>query len=158
MPLDLHLVLVGKTRERWLQEGVAEYEKRLSRYCRYQRTELAAQREDKTRSVDELRNREGLALLAACNGEHLVLLDVVGQKLDSPGLAAYLERLELANRRRVAFAVGGAWGFSPAVYSAAADRISLSPLTLNHQMVRLLFTEQLYRAFTILNGEPYHHG
>jgi len=157
MPLDLHFLVVGKTRERWLEEGLNEYEKRLQRYCRFRRTELAAAREDRNRTAAELMEREGTALLAAAAQEHLILLDVAGRALDSPGLANFLQRLEGANRRKVCFAVGGAWGFSPGVYAAAADRISLSPMTLNHQMVRLLFTEQLYRAFTILGGEPYHH-
>lgn len=158
MPLDCQLLLIGKTKERWLLEGLAEYEKRLSRYCRYRRTELGAQKEDRSRGAEELKNREGQALLAASAQDYLILLDVKGRTMDSPGLANYLNTLEESNRRKLTFAVGGAWGFSPAVYQAAADRISLSELTLNHQMVRLLFTEQLYRAFTILNGEPYHHG
>jgi 23S rRNA (pseudouridine1915-N3)-methyltransferase len=157
MPLDIQFLVLGKTRERWLEEGLNEYEKRLHRYCRYRRTELAAAKEDRHRNAAALMEREGTALLGAAAQAHLILLDVGGRAMDSPGLAQFLQRMEEANRRKLCFAVGGAWGFSPAVYAAAGERLSLSPMTLNHQMVRLLFVEQLYRAFTILGGEPYHH-
>lgn len=157
MALDIQLLVVGKTRERWLLEGLAEYEKRLPRYCRYRRTELASLKSDRSRSADEVRHREGQSILAALDGDHLIVLDVEGKSINSPGLADYLGALENENRRKVCFAIGGAWGFSAEVYARSADRISLSPLTLNHQMVRLLFAEQLYRAFSIRQGEPYHH-
>jgi 23S rRNA (pseudouridine1915-N3)-methyltransferase len=157
MALDIQFLVVGKTRERWLLEGLGEYEKRLSRYCRYRRTELQASAREKARPETDAVQREGQRLLQAASADHLILLDAAGRSLDSPGLADYLQRLEAANRRKLTFAAGGAWGFSAEVYGAAAEQISLSPLTLNHQMVRLLFVEQLYRAFSLLAGEPYHH-
>jgi 23S rRNA (pseudouridine1915-N3)-methyltransferase len=155
MPLDLHLIVIGKTRDAWLREGLDAYEKRLPRYARYRRTELPAVTKGDPAAVMQ---REGEALLKAAGEARLVLFDVAGKALDSPGLAAFLEARERANHRQLAFAVGGAWGFSEAVYAAAAHRLSLSPLTLNHQIVRLVAVEQLYRAFSILAGEPYHHG
>ncbi len=158
MALDITLLAIGKTRENWLLQGLEEYERRLKHYASYRRRELPAQKEERGRSAAEQMEREGQSLLQACAKDYLILLDVRGQELDSEGFAAYLQKLERANVRKLCFAVGGAWGFSPAVYEAGAYRLSLSRMTLNHQMVRLLFTEQLYRAFSILAQEPYHHG
>lgn len=159
MPLELHLIAVGKTRDAWLREGMAEYEKRLPRYARYRKTELAAGAKGGARQHPEaIKRQEGERILHAAGDAHLVLFDVEGQALDSPGLAEWLAARERANHRHLAFAIGGAYGFSAAVYAEAKARLTLSKLTFNHQIVRLVAVEQLYRAFSIQNGEPYHNG
>lgn len=165
MPLDLHLIAVGKTRDGWLREGMAEYEKRLPRYAAYRKTELAPGTGGKTgakggskANPEVIKRLEGDRILEAAGDAFLVLFDVEGKALDSPGFADWLAARERANQRQLAFAVGGAWGFSEAVYARARALLTLSRMTFNHQIVRLVAVEQLYRAFSIQHGEPYHNG
>jgi 23S rRNA (pseudouridine1915-N3)-methyltransferase len=166
MPLDLHLIAVGKTRDAWLREGMAVYEKRLPRYARYRKTELTPGIRSGSRGggsragkadPQAIKRKEGERILDAAGDAYLVLFDVGGKALDSPGFAEWLAARERANDRQLAFAIGGAWGFSEAVYARARARLTLSPMTFNHQIVRLVAVEQLYRAFSIQNGEPYHN-
>ncbi len=105
-----------------------------------------------------LKKEEGKVLLAKfAPDDYLVLLDEHGQEFNSPGLARWLERRLTASNRKMVFLIGGAFGFSPDVYARANEQIALSQLTFSHQMVRLFFLEQLYRALTILRNEPYHN-
>jgi 23S rRNA (pseudouridine1915-N3)-methyltransferase len=109
-------------------------------------------------SADQQKEREGKAILdQVSTGDELVLLDVDGTELSSPGLAGWIQKRMLAGTKQVVFVVGGPYGFSEDVYKRADSKISLSRLTFPHQLVRLIFIEQLYRAMTIIKGEPYHH-
>lgn len=113
-----------------------------------------------TKSLTEAQQKvaEGKSILATLDkSDYVVLLDEHGKEMRSMEFAAYIQKRMLGGTRRLVFVVGGPYGFSPDVYSRANDKISLSKMTLSHEMVRLVFTEQLYRAFTILNHEPYHH-
>jgi 23S rRNA (pseudouridine1915-N3)-methyltransferase len=148
---------VGKTRSPFLAEGIAHYERLVARYGPFQtravRDTSVLPKGDPSHVITE----EGERLLAALPaGAHLVALDSGGQPLDSPGLAAYIRRRRDDAVKDLVFAIGGPLGLADAVRCRAQLVLSLSPLTLTHEMVRLVLLEQLYRAETILRGEPYH--
>ncbi len=156
--MTIKLIVVGKTDEKYLQEGIAQYEQRLKHYTRFELTVIPALKETKNMTPIEIKEREGQQILKQLEKvDRTVLLDEHGNRHTSVGFATYMQKQMNAGVRSLAFVVGGAYGFSPAVYAAAADKISLSDMTFNHQMIRLFFVEQLYRAFTILNHEPYHN-
>lgn len=151
-------MLVGATDMNYLREGIETYQKRLIHYLPFDIRVIPDIKNSRHLSEDQQKEREGKALLdQVAAGDELVLLDVEGAELTSPGLANWIEKRMLSGTRQVTFVVGGAYGFSEAVYKRADARISLSKLTFPHQLVRLLFVEQLYRAMTIIKGEPYHH-
>ncbi|MBQ2508221.1 MAG: 23S rRNA (pseudouridine(1915)-N(3))-methyltransferase RlmH [Bacteroidales bacterium] len=156
--MNIKLLVVGKTDEKYLQEGIATYEKRLSHYVNFELVVIPALKDQKGASPDEIRNREA-ALIARQleKSDAVVLLDEHGKEHTSVGFAQYLQKQMNSGIRQLTFVVGGAFGFAPSIHQMAKDKVSLSQMTFNHQMVRLFFVEQLYRAFTILKGEPYHN-
>lgn len=153
--MKIRLLWVGKTREEWLRQGVEEYAGRLRRYFPL---EIAEAREEKGGDPELMRRREGerVEKLLPKNGR-LILLDERGTQLSSPDLATVLGKHRDGATPELVFAVGGAYGFSDPLRQRADQTISLSRMTFTHQMVRLILLEQLYRACTILGGEPYHH-
>ena len=152
------LYLIGKTDFAYLREGIALYEKRLKNYLRYESKVIHNAKHPKSATPDQMREREGDAILKQLDpGDYLVLLDERSKAMTSPQLADWVEQRRMAAPRRLVFVVGGAYGFSDAVYRRADAQLSLSKMTFSHQMIRLFFVEQLYRAMTILAGEPYHH-
>lgn len=152
----IKLIVVSKTDIPYLQTGIDDYVRRLNHYTHFQIDVIPALKE--VRDSDEVRQREGQLILKHLAGcDRVILLDERGVQRSSVDFSKYLQKQMNAGLRTVAFVVGGAFGFSPAVYAAAHDKISLSAMTFNHQMVRLFFVEQLYRAFTILHGEKYHN-
>lgn len=156
--MKIKLLWVGKTADKYLEEGVNIYCKRLTHYCRFETQTLPDIKNAKNLSKEELKEKEGKLILDnVANGDVLILLDDKGKQLTSPKLADYVQKLLNRGAQQIIFVIGGAYGFSEEVYTRAEAKLSLSPLTFSHQMVRLIFTEQLYRAFTILKGEPYHH-
>ncbi|MEL6636221.1 MAG: 23S rRNA (pseudouridine(1915)-N(3))-methyltransferase RlmH [Bacteroidota bacterium] len=156
--MKVALWVIGKTNEAYLREGIGIYQKRLSHYLRFELEVLPESKGGKSRTPEQLKQQEGdLILKKLAPQDFLILLDERGKGYDSVAFAQYLERLLVQSPRRIVFVVGGAYGFSPAVYERANARIRLSQLTFSHQMVRLFFVEQLYRAMTILRGEPYHN-
>lgn len=151
------LLQVGKTRERALNELFSIYEKRLNHYTRFEVISIPAY---KGRGVVEsiAKREEGQRLIAKLrDSDRVVVLDDKGCSFTSVELSKCIHAQLHQDLQRVVFAIGGAYGFSQEVYSRADERWSLSKLTFPHQMVRLFFVEQLYRAFTILHREPYHH-
>ncbi len=149
------LVAVGKLRERHWLAAQDEYARRLGHYTDFKLTEV---RDAVGKSLPDAvaMAREGEQLLAAVpRGSRVVLLAADGRRMDSPELAAYLQN-QLETHGELTFLIGGPLGFDPAVIAAAHDRLSLSPRTFTHEMARVILLEQLYRAFTILHGEPYH--
>lgn len=155
--MRLTLILTGKTREKYLKEGVDEYVKRIKHYAPFEVktiNDIKVSRKTGAANVKKLEGQQILQLVKP--GDHLVLLDEAGKMLSSPGFSEYLMSLEGKTGHTV-FVVGGAFGFSDEVYERADAKLSLSLMTFSHQMVRLIFTEQLYRAYTIRKGEPYHH-
>lgn len=156
--MNIKLIVVSKTDERYLQEGIAVYEKRLKHYINFEIVVIPALKDQKGASPEEIKERESVMILKALEkSDRIVLLDEHGTQHTSVGFSQYLQKQMNAGVRNLAFVVGGAFGFAPSVYKAAHDKISLSVMTFNHQMVRLFFVEQLYRAFTILHHEPYHN-
>ena len=156
--VKITLLLVGATDKKYLIEGIEDYQKRLIHYLPFEIRILADIKNSRHLSADQQKEREGKALLdLVSSGDELVLLDVEGAEYSSPGLANWIEKRMLSGTKQVLFVVGGPYGFSDAVYKRADSKMSLSKLTVPHQLVRLLFIEQLYRAMTIIKGEPYHH-
>lgn len=156
--MEFCLITIGKTKTPWIQTGIAEYMKRLKNYVSFQLVELPDLKSTKSLSEDQQKQKEGEAILSKLTAaDFLVLLDEHGREYTSMEFASYIEKLMASGKKRVAFAVGGPYGFSPAVYDRANAKLSLSKMTFSHEMVRAFFVEQLYRAQTILRGEPYHH-
>lgn len=156
--MKITLLTVGKTDVKWVQEGINLYRDRLSHYTKFSITEIPELKNVSALSREEIKSREGELILKAVRpDDRLVLLDERGALYTSIEFAKKLENHISRVGNDIVFVVGGAYGFSEAVYSRADDKISLSKMTFSHQMVRAIFVEQLYRAFTIMKGEPYHH-
>lgn len=156
--MKITLLTIGKTSFPYLQTGIDLYQKRLERYTTFDVRVLPDVRGAKKMPAEELKKREGEVLLKFIDdGDLLFLLDERGKTFGSVDFAHWLERHLRSGKRKIVFAVGGAYGFSDAVYARANGKLSLSKMTFSHQMIRVFFVEQLYRAFTILRGEPYHN-
>lgn len=151
------LILIGKTDNKHFAVGIQDYTNRISHYMPFDIITISDIKHPKTLSTDLQREREGALILKQVQpSDTLVLLDEHGQEFRSVELAQWLIKRRQTSRRLV-FVIGGAYGFSQDVYNRANEKLCLSRLTFSHQMVRLIFTEQLYRACTIIKGEPYHH-
>ena len=156
--MEIVLLTVGKTTQIYIQEGIDIYLKRLRRYVQYRIESLPDIKASKTLTPDLQKEKEGEAILNYLSTSDLcILLDEHGKEFDSVEFAAFIQKLMSSGRKRAVFVVGGPYGFSKAVYVRSDIKISLSKMTFTHEMVRLFFTEQIYRAMTILRNEPYHH-
>ncbi len=156
--MKIKLLWIGKTADKYLEAGINIYAGRLKHYCRFETQTLPDIKNAKNLSKEELKEKEGKLILDTLSqGEILVLMDENGKQFTSPQLADFVQKLLNRGSQQIVFVIGGAYGFSEEVYQRADAKVSLSLLTFSHQMVRLIFAEQLYRAFTILKGEPYHH-
>ncbi|MBO5894684.1 MAG: 23S rRNA (pseudouridine(1915)-N(3))-methyltransferase RlmH [Alistipes sp.] len=156
--MNIELIVVGKTDMKEVEALVAMYTKRLNHYVRFAITTIADVRNTKKMSEAEQKRLEGEAILRlVSDSDHLMLLDEHGAELRSIEFAEQLQRRMSSGVKRLVFVIGGPYGFSDAVYGRANSKLSLSRMTYSHQLVRAIFTEQLYRAFTILKNEPYHH-
>jgi 23S rRNA (pseudouridine1915-N3)-methyltransferase len=150
--------MIGKTDKAAYLQAVDDYARRLNHYLPFDTITLPDLKQTRNLSEAQQKEKEGeLILKALLPGDYCVLLDERGHTYTSEGFATYLENKMHTVSKRLVFIIGGPYGFSPDVYKAASDTLSLSPMTFSHQMIRLLFTEQLYRAMTILRNEPYHH-
>lgn len=156
--MNVKLIVVGKTESAYLQTGIDDYISRLGHYCDLECVVIPALKNMGKLSPDEVKEREGQLILKQLEKVDMaVLLDEHGREYSSVGFSDFLQKQMNAGIRNLAFVIGGAFGFSPSVYVAAQHKISLSQMTFNHQMVRLFFLEQLYRAYTILRHEKYHN-
>jgi len=158
--MQIRVVAIGKVKERYLQEGISEYEKRLRPYVKLQVVELAEEKRPQTASPATglaAIEKEGERILAALpEGSLLIALDVKGQCWSSEELAASFRDWGLSGQNQLTFVIGGDLGLSPAVLARSTIRLSLSRMTFTHLLARLLLLEQIYRACRILRGEPYH--
>ena len=156
--MKIVLLTIGKTSEKYLIEGIAQYQKRLKHYTQFEMLEILNIKNAKNFSNAELIKKEGeLILKQLQNSDHLILLDNKGKDFTSTKFAEKLQSWMLSGKKRLVFVVGGAYGFSEEMCSRGNEKLSLSKMTFSHQMVRLFFVEQIYRGYTILNNEPYHH-
>ena len=156
--MKIVLAVVGKMAGGYLSKGIEEYTSRLKHYVPFEIQYIADAKNTKSLTVDQQKAAEGRNILAALDkSDQVVLLDEHGKQFTSMEFSRYIERKMSTVQRRLVFVVGGPYGFSPEVYVRASEKISLSSMTFSHEMIRLIFTEQLYRAMTILRGEPYHH-
>lgn len=156
--MKVALVLVGKTVNKHFVELIDEYAGRVKHYIGFDITVIPELKNTKSLSADQQKQQEGELILKQMQaGDHVVLLDEHGKEFRSVEFSSYMEQKMQTVNKRLVFVIGGPYGFSPDVYGRANEKISLSKMTFSHQMVRLIFVEQLYRAMTIMRGEPYHH-
>ena len=156
--MKISLITVGKTDVKWVREGLDLYVSRLSHYVPFTLDEIPELKNAASLSRSQVKETEGeLVLRRIKDADVVILLDERGREMRSVELAAFLEEKISRGGRDLVFVIGGAYGFSDRVYGRADAKLSLSRMTFSHQMVRTIFAEQLYRAFTIMRGEPYHH-
>ena len=156
--MKITLLTVGKTDVKWVREGLDLYVSRLEHYVPFQLKEIPELKNVSSLDRAQIKAREGELILKSVRpADEVVLLDEGGRELRSVEFASWLEERCTRGSRDLVFVVGGAYGFSGEVYARAESKLSLSKMTFSHQMVRTIFAEQLYRAFTIIRGEPYHH-
>ncbi|MCD8312875.1 MAG: 23S rRNA (pseudouridine(1915)-N(3))-methyltransferase RlmH [Bacteroidales bacterium] len=155
--MKMTLLTVGKTDRAWVRDGMDIYLSRLRHYVPIEVSEIRELKNVAALSRDQIKEKEGELILKALKpADEVILLDERGREYSSLEWARVVEEKAAAGRD-VVFVIGGAYGFSEAVYQRADGKVSLSRMTFSHQMVRAIFLEQLYRAFTIIKGEPYHH-
>lgn len=157
--MKISFLLTGKTDSVSLLKEMEIYEDRIKRYSAYVRVEIPELKKVASLSKEEIKQREGEIILKHIKPQdQVVLLDVVAKCQTSEEFASFIEKRGVSGVKNLVFVIGGAYGFSDEVYGRADYKLSLSPMTFSHQLARLLFLEQLYRAQTIIRGEPYHHG
>ena len=151
------LILVGKTTDKHFQAGIDDYISRIAHYMPFETLTIPELKNTKNLTEEQQKTAEGELILKQLQpSDTVVLLDEHGREMRSVEFARWLEQ-KRNTARRLVFIIGGPYGFSQAVYSRANEQVSLSKMTFSHQMIRLVFTEQIYRACTIIKGEPYHH-
>ena len=156
--MNITFLVVGKTTDPRVAALTDEYVGRIGHYLPFNVEVIPELKNTKALTADQQKQREAELLLKAIKpDDYAVLLDEGGRELRSVEFAAYLDKLQAQGLRRVVFVVGGPYGFAPSVYARANGKLSLSRMTFSHQLVRVLFVEQFYRAMTIQRGEPYHH-
>ncbi len=156
--VKIKVICIGKTGKSFLVEGENEYLNRLKHYVPFEKLEIPDIKNAKKLSQEEVKTRESLEILSKIdNSDYLVVLDEKGKEFTSEQFAEYFQKRFNQGGKTMVFIIGGAYGFSAELYARANDKITLSKMTFSHQMIRMLFFEQVYRAMTILKGEPYHH-
>ena len=156
--MKITLLTIGKTEDKYLNEGIDIYLKRLKHYISFKILEIPELKNTKSLSQEQQKTREAELIFKNMQStDHVILLDENGKELSSRGFSVFLNKKMVGGLQHLVFIVGGPYGFSDELYARSNDKLSLSKMTFSHQMIRLLFTEQLYRALSILKGEPYHH-
>jgi 23S rRNA (pseudouridine1915-N3)-methyltransferase len=156
--MKIVLLQTGKTTERYIAEGIDVFSARIRKYSGFEIITVPDIKNTQNMSSNEQKIKEGKKIIQSVRkDDYIILLDEKGVEYRTVEFAEWLEKRLMLQAKRIVFITGGPWGFSDEVYSVADFRLSLSRMTLPHQMVRLLFLEQLYRVFTIIKGEPYHH-
>jgi len=156
--MKIVLVVIGKTDATYFTDAINEYKNRLIHYIPFEITVIPDIKNANNLSESQQKEKEGEQILKVLHpGDYLVLLDEKGKEFTSMQFAAYIEKKMHVVAKRMVFVIGGPYGFSRQVHDAAAEKISLSKMTFSHQMIRIIFVEQVYRAMTILKNEPYHH-
>ena len=156
--MKVKLIVIGKTKSEFLLDGENEYQKRLKHYCKFSELIIPNIKKASKLSKEVLKEKEGNLILDSLKkSDYIILLDDKGLALTSIEFSEFLNKKIVSSTNELVFIVGGAFGFSESLYKRANTKLRLSKMTFSHQMIRLLFKEQLYRALTILKGEKYHH-
>ena len=156
--MKIKLIVIGKTHKKFLIEGENEYLKRIRKYVQVEKIEIPDLKNAKKLSKDQVKKEEGKLILSKIEGHGLiVLLDERGKEMSSMTFSKWMQNSMNRGYKHITFIVGGAYGFSDDVYKVANEKLSISQMTLSHQMIRMFFLEQIYRGFSILHNEPYHH-
>ena len=156
--MTIKLIAIGKTDNKNLQTLMDDYQKRLGFYIKFEFEIIPDIKNSKNLSEDQQKQKEGEQIISrVTSSDVLVLLDEGGKQMDSVRFSEYLQKHMNSGIKQLVFVIGGPYGFSPEVYAKSNGKLSLSKMTFSHQMIRLFFIEQLYRGFTILRNEPYHH-
>lgn len=152
------LLTIGNTDKKYMREGIDDYVKRLSFYLPFEMKVIPDIKNRSSLSTELQKEKEGQLILSkVSSGDYLVLLDEHGTEFSSVEFSKWIEKKMIAGTRQLTFVIGGPYGFSNAVYQRSDVKISMSKLTFSHQMARMIFVEQVYRAMTIIKNEPYHH-
>lgn len=158
--MKVEIIAVGRVRERYIQQGIAEFKKRLQPYCNLALTDVRAEHAPdhlSKKEIEQVKNKEGERILQRIHpNAHVIALDVMGKQKSSEALAKKMEQISFQGKNNVTFIIGGANGLSKNVLSRANDRLSFSKMTFPHQLMKLILLEQVYRAYKIQRGEPYH--
>lgn len=156
--MKITLLAIGKTNAKYLQEGIEQYTKRLGHYIPFELKILPDVKTTKSLTTDKQKEMEGQMFLSTIGqGDWVTLLDERGKEFTSREFANYIDKKMVTLPKNLIFIIGGPYGFSQEMYDRANEKLSLSKMTFSHEMIRLFFIEQIYRAMTILKGEPYHH-
>jgi 23S rRNA (pseudouridine1915-N3)-methyltransferase len=156
--MKITLLVIGKTDKDFVKRGIEEYQKRLVHYVPFELKIIPDLKNTKNLSEAQQKQKEGeLILDKVKTGDTLILLDENGKEFSSVAFSKFLEQKMLSGIKNLIFVIGGPYGFSHDVYQKAQGKVSLSKMTFSHQMIRMIFVEQLYRGMTIIKGEPYHH-
>ena len=156
--MKITLLTVGKTDKDWVKQGLDIYMSRLKHYIPFSIVEIPELKNVSAMTKDQIKSKEGELILKNIRpSDDVILLDERGKEYSSVGLAGIIRDKMSYSGKDIVYVIGGAYGFSEAVYQRANSKLSLSRMTFSHQMVRAIFAEQIYRAFTIIKGEPYHH-
>lgn len=156
--MKVKLLMVGKTREKFIDEGFSLYKKRISHYLAFEGQTIDSLKKTKHLSPLEIKSQEASLILKNLTPQDtVILLDENGKTFNSTGFAGFIQQQMNAGKKQLVFIIGGAYGFSEDIYKQADHKISLSKMTFSHQIIRLIFAEQFYRAMTILKNEPYHN-
>jgi 23S rRNA (pseudouridine1915-N3)-methyltransferase len=156
--MKITFITVGKTEDAYLKDGIEKYVKRLKHYTKLEMVDIPELKNTKALTEDQQKAKEAELILKKITvQDHVILLDENGIEFTSVQFANYINKRSVSSSANLIFIVGGPYGFDQSVYQRANDKISLSRMTFSHQMVRLFFVEQLYRAYSIIKGEPYHH-
>ncbi|MCT4602892.1 MAG: 23S rRNA (pseudouridine(1915)-N(3))-methyltransferase RlmH [Marinifilum sp.] len=152
------LLVIGKTDKDFVKKGIDEYQKRLVHYLPFEFKIIPDLKNTRNLSENQQKQKEGELILEKLKPtDTLVLLDENGKEFSSVGFSKFMEQKMIGGTKNLVFVIGGPYGFSEEVYKKAQGKVSLSKMTFSHQMIRMIFIEQLYRAMTIIKGEPYHH-
>jgi 23S rRNA (pseudouridine1915-N3)-methyltransferase len=156
--MKIEIWCLGKTHISFVKDGINDFSKRLSHYCNFDIIEYENYKSGKSESSDSIKDKEAEIILKKLEEkDYLILLDEKGKEFDSIEFAAFVEKLPNFSSKKTVFLIGGAFGFSKKIYERANFQISLSKMTYSHQLIRLIFAEQLYRGFTIIKNEKYHN-
>lgn len=156
--MNIDLLVIGKTNIDYILDGIGIYCKRINQYNKFNIITIPDIKNAKSLTTELQKAAEGEAILKIIDKyDYVILLDEKGREFSSVEFSKWLNKINNQSHKNICFLIGGAYGFSKEIYAKASEKISISKMTFSHQMIRLLFTEQLYRAYTILHNEPYHH-